>query len=97
MLNFKDHIFNSVLTDVKVIQQCCIVLELFQLTFLAVPLEKKHLASAHSPEDLENASFQPREPGELLLLEVPGLTRFTPHHVLAGLKRTIYFSSETGE
>jgi hypothetical protein len=67
------------------------------LTFLAVPLEKENLASAHSPEDLENASFQPRKPGELLLLEVPGLSRFTASHVLTGLKRTIYFSSETSE
>jgi hypothetical protein len=67
------------------------------LTFLAVPLEKKDLASAHRLEDLENGSFQPRKPGELLLLEVPGLSRFTPNHVLAGLKRTVYFSSETSE
>lgn len=69
--------------------------KLFQLTFLAVSLEKKDLASVCNPEDLENASFQPRKPGELLLLEVPGLSRFTANHVLAGLKRTVYFSSET--
>jgi hypothetical protein len=67
------------------------------LTFRTVPLEKEDLASAHSPEDLENASFHPRKPGELLLLEVPGLSRFTASHILAGLKRTVYFSSETSE
>jgi hypothetical protein len=67
------------------------------LTFFALPPEKKYLASVHSPDDLENASFQPRKPGELLLLEVPGLSRFTPNHILAGLRRTVYFSSETSE
>lgn len=67
----------------------------FQLTFIALPLDKKDLASVHSVEDLENAPFQPRKTGELLLLEVPGLSRFTANHVLVGLKRTVYFSSET--
>ncbi|XP_069683309.1 GPI transamidase component PIG-S [Periplaneta americana] len=69
--------------------------KLFDLNFSVVDLDKQYLASAHSPEDLEKASFQPQLPGQLLLLEVPGLARFTPNHVLAGTKRTLYFSSET--
>ncbi|KAJ9589616.1 hypothetical protein L9F63_017201 [Diploptera punctata] len=69
--------------------------KLFNLKFIPKNLEKKHLASVHSVQDLENGSFQPSKPGELLLLEVPGLSRFTPGHVLAGVKRTIYFSSDT--
>ncbi|KDR07999.1 GPI transamidase component PIG-S isoform X2 [Zootermopsis nevadensis] len=68
--------------------------KLFQFTFRALPLEKKHFALAHSPEGLESGSFHPRKSGELFLLEVPGLTRFTPNHVMVGLKRTVYFSSE---
>ncbi|PSN33756.1 GPI transamidase component PIG-S [Blattella germanica] len=69
--------------------------KLFKLNFLTKPLEKQYVAAAHSPEDLENASFQPTLPGELLLLEIPGLARFTPNQVLAGVKRTVYFSSDT--
>lgn len=60
-------------------------------------LEKKYLASVHKLEDLENTPFQPKKMGELLLLEVPGLARFTANHVLVGLKRTVYFSSETSK
>ena len=71
--------------------------ELFNLNFIPKPLDKKHLASVHNAEDLDNGSFHPSKPGELLLLEVPGLARFTPNHILAGIKRTIYFSSDTSK
>jgi len=84
-------------TEIQIIRRSVFALELFQLTFVALPLDKTDLASVHSVEDLENARFQPRKRGELLLLEVPGLTRFTANHVLVGLKRTVYFSSETSE
>jgi len=88
---------NFVLTEIQLIKRSVFVLELFQLTFVSLPLDKKDLASVHSVEDLENAPFQPRKRGELLLLEVPGLTRFTANHVLVGLKRTVYFSSEASK
>ena len=88
---------NFVSTEIQIIKRSVFALELFQLTFVALSLDKTNLASVHSVEDLENAPFQPRKRGELLLLEVPGLTRFTANHVLVGLKRTVYFSSETSE
>ena len=88
---------NYVLTEIQLIERSVFALEFFQLTFIALPLDKKDLASVHSVEDLENAPFQPRKTGELLLLEVPGLSRFTANHVLVGLKRTVYFSSETSK
>jgi len=84
-------------TEIQIIKRSVFALELFQLTFVALSLDKTDLASVHSVEDLENAPFHPRKMGELLLLEVPGLTRFTANHVLVGLKRTVYFSSETSE
>lgn len=88
---------NFVLTEMQIIERSVFALELFQLTFVACSLDKKYLSSVHNVEDLENAAFQPGKKGELLLLEVPGLTRFTASHVLVGLKRTVYFSSETSE
>lgn len=88
---------NFVFTEIQLIERSVFALGLFQLTFIPLSLDKKDLASVHSVEDLENAPFQPRKRGELLLLEVPGLTRFTANHVLVGLKRTVYFSSETSE
>lgn len=100
MLNFIESfvcVCNFVLTEIQITLWSVLALGLFQLTFVALSLDKKDLASVHSVEDLENAPFQPRKRGELLLLEVPGLTRFTANHILVGLKRTVYFSSETSE
>lgn len=46
---------------------------------------------------VENKIKHPHFEGSLQLFEVPGLSRFTPHNIIVGQNRTVYFSSDTGK
>lgn len=59
-------------------------------------VKKEILGSSKTLEEIEERIKQPKNEGSLQLLEIPGLSRFTPKHIIIGQKRTIYFSTETG-
>ncbi|XP_046385879.1 GPI transamidase component PIG-S [Ischnura elegans] len=58
--------------------------------------EMAALGAIHKLRDLEETADLPHplNPGSLLLLEVPGLARFTESSVVLGNRRTVYFAGD---
>ncbi|KAK7794501.1 hypothetical protein R5R35_004719 [Gryllus longicercus] len=69
--------------------------KLFKVHFVVTQVQKQILASAQSIQALELSSVSRRQAGDILLLEVPGLPRFTPSQVLVGRRRIVYFATDT--
>ncbi|XP_071448081.1 GPI transamidase component PIG-S [Hetaerina americana] len=62
----------------------------------AYPPEMAALGASHKLWDLEESADipHPSKPGSLLLLEVPGLARYTESSVVLGNRRTVYFAGD---
>lgn len=67
---------------------------LFKVNFTVTQVHKQLLASAQNLQALELSPISRRQPGDLLLLEIPGLPRFTPSQILVGRRRIIYFATD---
>lgn len=71
-------------------------LEIFNINFRQHFIDKGLLGSSKTLKDIEKKIKHPNFEGSLQLLEIPGLSRFTPNKIVIGQNRTIYFSSDTG-
>lgn len=69
--------------------------EIYNVDFTLVAPDKALLGSMKSISDLESSSMSRLRPGVIMLMEVPGLSRFTPDQILVGQRRSIYFSTDT--
>lgn len=72
------------------------VLEVFNVTLKTQTVSKSLLGACKSLREVEDKITHPRLEGNIQLMEVPGLMRFTPSNVIIGENRTVYFSSEAG-
>lgn len=70
--------------------------ELYNITLRQISLKKDVLGSSKSLDEIEKNINQPKLEGSLQLLELPGLSRFTPKGIILGHQRTIYFSTDAG-
>ncbi|XP_047097355.1 GPI transamidase component PIG-S [Schistocerca piceifrons] len=68
--------------------------EIYNINFTWVAADKALLGSMKSITDLELSSISRLRPGEIKLLEIPGLSRFSPDQILVGQRRSIYFSTD---
>lgn len=68
--------------------------KLFRMNFTVIQVNKATLAETKDLQNLELSSLSRMKPGEILLFEIPGLTRFTADKVLVGKRRIVYFSTD---
>ncbi|KAL0267997.1 UNVERIFIED_CONTAM: hypothetical protein PYX00_010100 [Menopon gallinae] len=68
--------------------------KLFNITLRQISLKKDILGSSKSLEEIERKISHPKLEGSFQLLELPGLSRFTPKSIILGQKRTAYFSTD---
>ncbi|KAK6618360.1 hypothetical protein RUM44_002812 [Polyplax serrata] len=71
--------------------------KIYSIIFKHHAIDKALLGSSKTLLAVENKIKHPHFEGSLQLFEVPGLSRFTPHNIIVGQNRTVYFSSDTGK
>lgn len=74
-----------------------LILAVYNVTFKSQLVPKALLGSCKSMAEIEDKITHPRTEGNLQLMEVPALSRFTPRNVIIGQNRTIFFSMDAGK